>query len=194
MIYSEVKALFETLELRFYDKGIFNVNLFGIRSGFDQVNEFNDQLGIAYRDEFGNGQVLMHKGTTKPGLYWLKNKKGNVNGTFILAPGQYPNCWSIGKHKGYEALVQLGSPFKGWRDNDQDGMFDPEGRIYTDVTGLNMHTTSFKNDVDKVGAYSAGCQVRQHSEDHLMVMQVLRRSAEIYGNNFSYTLIDKNLL
>jgi len=193
MIYSEVKVLFECLGYRFYDNGAYNVNLFGIRR-LSKVDEFDDVLGIAYRDDFGNGIVLEHKGTTDPGLYWLKTKMGNPNGTFILAPGQYPKCWNIGNHNGYEALVQNGMPFKGWRDNDKDGQLDLEGKTYTDVTGLNMHTTSFLNEIEKVGAYSAGCQVRQKDEDHRMVMEILKRSASLWGNKFSYTLIDQNEL
>lgn len=194
MIYSEVKVLFETLNHRFYDGGIFNVNLFGIRKGYDVVDEFNDILGIAYRDELGNPVVIESKGTTKPGLYWLKNKKVNINGTAILQPGQYSRCWELGKHKGYEALTQKGMPFNVWRDADQDGQLDPNGQTYKDVTGLNMHTTSFINEIDRVGAYSAGCQVRQKAEDHKMVMEILKRSAELYSNSFSYTLIDQNAL
>lgn len=193
MIFSEVKVLFECLGHRFYDSGKFNVNLFGIRR-LTKADAFDDVLGIAYRDDFGNGVVLEHKGTTDPGLYWLKENMGNANGTFILAPGQYPKCWSLGNHKGYEALVQTGYPFRGWRDNDKDGHLDMEGKIYTDVTGLNMHTTSFKSETEKVGAYSAGCQVRQKPEDHRMVMEILKRSAAIYSNTFSYTLIDQNQL
>lgn len=190
MIHSEVKLLFESLGHKFYDHGAYNVNLFGIRSKSNLVDQFDDILGIAFRDDFGNPIVLEHRGTTKPGLYWLRDKMGNENGTFILAPGQYRRCWKIGDHKGYEALVQEGSPFTGWRDGDQNGKIDPEGKLHQDVTGLNMHTTSFKNDVELVGAYSAGCQVRQKPEDHRMVIEILKRSAELYGNSFSYTLIN----
>ena len=193
MIYSEVKAMFECLGHRFYDSGYFNVNLFGIRRK-TKVDEFDDILGIAYRDDFGNGIVLEHKGTTDPGKYWLETKMGNVQGTAILIPGHYPRCWQIGDHKGYPALVQKGMPFKVWRDNDQDGDLDFGGKEYKDVTGLNMHTTSFLSEIEKVGAYSAGCQVRQKDEDHRMVMEILQVSALLHGNSFSYTLIDQNEL
>lgn len=193
MTYAEVKILFECLGHRFYDNGVYNVNLFGIRTK-GKANEFDDVLGIAYRDDFGNGIVLEHRGTTDPGMYWLESKMGNVKGTAILVPGQYPKCWSIGKHKGYEALVQNGMPFKVWRDNNQDGDLDFGGQEHSDVTGLNMHTTSFLSEVETVGAYSAGCQVRQRDEDHKVVMEILKRSADLYSNSFSYTLIDKNTL
>lgn len=194
MIYSEVKALFECLGHQFFDAGAYNVNLFGIRRGLDRVDEFNDILGVAFRDDQGNPICLEHKGTTKPGLYWLKNRKGNINGTAILQPDQYPGCWMMGDHKEYEALVQKGMPFKVWRDGDEDGELDIDGQTFDDVTGLNMHTTSFINEIDRVGAYSAGCQVRQKDEDHRMVMEVIKRSASIWGNSFTYTLIDQNEL
>ena len=43
--------------------------------------------------------------------------------------------------------------FVGWRDKDKDGQLDMEGQLFTDVSGLNFHTTSFINDKEKVGAY-----------------------------------------
>lgn len=191
MIYSEVKTLYQVHGYRFYDSGKFNVNLFGIRNGYDTVDLFNDILGIAYRDEMGNPVVIESKGTTKPGLHYLASKMGSANGTAILQLGQYVKCWQRGLHKGYDALIQKGMPFRVWRDADQDGKLDPDGPTYTDVTGLNMHTTSFLYDIDRVGAYSAGCQVRQRDEDHIQVMQIIGRAADLYGNSFSYTLFDR---
>jgi len=191
MTYDQVKELYKQNGYKFYDSGKHNVNLFGIRNGYDTVDEFNDVLGIAYRDDNNKPVVIEHKGTTKPGLYYLKNKLGNKNGTAILIPGYYPKCWTIGKHSGkYEALVQNGNVFNVWRDNDSDGKFDIGGRIYTDVGGLNMHTTSFVNYNAKVGAYSAGCQVRQYSKQHLEVMEIIKKSAQLYGNVFSYALFE----
>ena len=190
--YESVRDLYAKLGYRFYDEGKFNVNLFGIRRSLE-VDIFNDLLGIAYRDEKNEPQLLLHAGTTKPGLYWLKNKLGNMKGTFILAPGYYSRCWKIGLHHGeYQALVQAGNKiFKGWRDNDSDGQLDMNGPIYDDVQGLNSHTTSLlRGDAQKVGAYSAGCQVRKRLEDHKKLMDVCARSSEIYGNLFSYALFD----
>lgn len=192
MRYDEVKNQIESLGYRFYDSGVFNVNLYGIRNGYDVVDEFNDVLGICFRDEFNNPVCIESKGTTKPGLHWLKNRKGNINGTFILQPGQYKKCWTFGEHKSaYDALIQSPySEFKGWRDNDSDGELDINGDTYDDVTGLNMHTTSLINDISKVGAYSAGCQVRQDDQSHWVIMAILNKSAERYGSLFSYTLIE----
>jgi hypothetical protein len=191
MTYEEIKQRYVQKGYPFYTKP-YDVNLYGIRSTSAVVDEFNDTLGIAYTDLFGNEINLEHRGTTKPGLYWLKNKKGNVNGTAILVPDHYKGCWAIGKHKGeYEALIQSSrAGFKVWRDNDSDGQFDYTGPIYTDVTGINMHTESLLSETEKVGPYSAGCQVRQFDQEHFMVMQICEMQTLYHGSLFSYTLFD----
>ena len=191
--YDNIKNVYEKMGYKFYDNGKkYNVNLFGIRSKDMLVNEWNDILGVAYLDEFGKQNVLLHKGTTKPGYYYLKKKKGNVNGTAILIPNQYPHCWSLGLHNGkYKALRQVGKPFEVWRDDDSDGELDYSGKIYKNVTGLNMHTESLINKTEKVGAYSAGCQVREFDKEHFMVIELIERSAELYGNKFTYTLFEE---
>lgn len=191
MTFEQIRELYKSNDYKFYDKGKYNVNLFGIRNGYGTVDEFDDILGMAYYDENNEPVVIEHKGTTKPGLYYLKNKLGNAKGTAILIPGYYAKCWTVGKHNGkYQALVQSGNVFKVWRDNDSDGQFDIGGEVYTDVGGLNMHTTSFINYNAKVGAYSAGCQVRQFSTQHLDVMKIINKSVELYGNIFSYALFE----
>ncbi len=191
--YDKLKRVIETKGYMFFDNGTYNVNIFGIRNGYDTVNMFDDIIGVAYRDEFNNPVVNIYKATTKPGLHYLKNELGNSKGTAILIPGQYRGCWTLGFHKQYEALVQQGRKiFKVWRDNDSNGKFNPNGKIYEDVTGLNGHTTSFKTEIDKVGRYSAGCQVIQDDLDFHIFLSIIKKSAFLYGDNFSYTLLEMN--
>lgn len=190
LTYDQVGTMYANAGYRFYDTGKFNVNIFGIRKDL-AVDFFNDIIGIAYRDDNNAPQIRTYAGTTKPGLYYLKSKLGNVKGTFILKPGYYPKCWRIGKHKGeYEALVQAGpGVFTGWRDSDSDGQFDMTGPLLKDVAGLNLHTTSFlRGTAAKVGAYSASCQVIQHTKDQLALMEIVKKSASLYGDAFSYAL------
>ncbi len=190
--YQKLKLIYEAKGYAFFDNGSYNLNLFGIRSSSPLVDEFNDVMGIAYRDEFNNEQLLIFKATTKPGLYFLKKKLGNARGTAILIPGQYRSCWRLGTHKGYAALQQSkAGVFKVWRDNDSDGDLDMHGPVYNDVTGLNGHTTSFKNDIEKVGAYSAGCQVIQDDLDFKLFLSIIRKSTSIYSDIFSYTLFEE---
>lgn len=91
LTYNDIVQLYQKHGYPFYTKP-YDLNLFGIRSSSLTVDEFNDPLGVAYTDMFDAGVLLLHKGTTKPGLYWLKNKMGSVNGTFILKPGHYRKC------------------------------------------------------------------------------------------------------
>jgi len=82
--------------------------------------------------------------------------------------------------------------FVGWRDKDSDGQLDLAGPLYTDVQGLNLHTTShLKGKAEKVGAYSASCQVAKYTKDHDQIMGIVDQSAVIYGNLFSYALFDQ---
>lgn len=173
-------------------EGEYNPFLYAVRSRSLIVDLWNDILGVCYIDKFGNRINLMHKGSTKPGLNWLKDKTGNVNGTAILPPGQYRKCWTIGEHNGYPALCQAApGVFQVWRDNDKDGRFDFQGPLYNDVSGLNMHTESLLKDTERVGWYSAGCQVRAFDKEHFMVMNILGMSVPSWGPLFSYTLLEE---
>jgi hypothetical protein len=166
----------------------YELNLFGIRSKKLLVNEFDDVLGIAWEDFYGMGQCLAFRGTTDPGLYWLKNKLGNINGTFILAPGFYEECFELGYHRGsYRAFVQAAPGiFRGWRDDDSDGHFDMSGLpTYTDVTGLNLHHA---NDAEYVGPTSAACQVVQSDREQQVMVALGERHAELHKNLFNYAL------
>jgi hypothetical protein len=194
--YDFVKTAYQKYGYKFYDSGKYNVNLFGIRSKDPDVNLFNDILGVAYLDDFGTKQCLVFWGTTKPGLTYLKDKLGNPNGTGILIPGQYPKAWIIDFHnKGTEhehkAFRQAGpGVFKVWRDKNKDGKLDYSGPIYTDVSGLNGHTTR-DFEIVNVGGFSAACQVVRDDKEHRVWISVAERAAELYGNIFTYTLFQE---
>jgi hypothetical protein len=168
----------------------YECNPFGFRASSPVADQFGCVLGIAYVDGMGEGQCLTFKGSTLPGLYYLKNKLGNVKGTFIVQPGQHKHCWELSFHhindpvKKYEAFRQIGI-IKGWRDNNSDGKADFSGATYTDGAGVNGHHAADKS---AVGGYSAGCQVVQDKEEHLIWIAPARRHKELYENKFHYTL------
>ncbi|WP_421752748.1 hypothetical protein [Croceimicrobium sp.] len=190
--YAKLQAVYAAKGYRFFDQGAFNLNLFGIRNASAQVDEFNDWMGVAFRDEWLNPRLLLFRASTKPGLYYLKHKILNVNGTAILIPGQYRGAWKLGHHNGYEALQQRSEGvFKVWRDADHDAQFDYSGPIYTDVQGLNGHTTSFRSEVERVNRYSAGCQVVQDDLDFNCLMLIVKKSLDYFSNSFSYTLLEE---
>ncbi len=192
--YDQVKGMYDAKAYKFHDAGKYQVNLGGFRNkDLLTVDKFNDYLFVAFLDEFQNKRLLLFAGTTKPGLAYLGDKMLNPNGTGILIPGQYPNCWVIGTHNegkptAHEAFKQSGpGVFKVWRDKDKDGQLDFSGQVYTDAGGVNGHRAGV-NDTFNVGPYSAACQVWQDDKEHSIAVAVAKRCVEIYNKPLTYTL------
>jgi len=196
MTYADIKALYKAHGYIFHEEPN-NPNLYGRRNkDLITVDQFNDVIGFAMIAEDGREVCHEWKGTTKPGLKNLNGKPFNPEGTAILIPGQYPNCWMVGKHAvgtafEHDAYHQLGSGvFKVWRDNDQDGQFDMNGKIYTNVTGLNGHRASRNNNGEHVGLDGAGCQVILEDDPDFKRFLWVGQNAMKVGlpNSFHYTL------
>lgn len=177
----------------FFEKGLYNLNLIAIRKNNDNAitNKFDDMLVVIYKDDTG-WRERFYNITTEPGDYYMRKKLGNPKGTAILVPDQYRGCFKIGKHKGqYDALVQA-KPVKVYRDGDMDEVYDmfPQ-TIQEGFFGINIHRSNQGFTRDTVDMYSAGCQVFSNSEDFNQFMELCKKSAAIYGNSFTYTLIDE---
>lgn len=126
---------------RVFEKGNFNLNLFGIRGRERQPNKFDDLIGCVYRDR-GQWRIIVWEATTDPGVFYLENPL-NVEGTAVLAPGQYLSAYTVGKHRGqYTALVQ-NAPVTVYRDNnlDSDLTIDP-ATLVSGFFGINIHRSS----------------------------------------------------
>ena len=130
--------------------------------------------------------------TTEPGDYYMRKKLGNVKGTAILVPGQYRACWQIGYHKGqYEALCQRQS-VKVYRDGNYDNKYDCDpATIQNGMFGINIHRSNEGWTRETVDQYSAGCQVFNNNKDFLEFMKLCNKQKKLYGNTFTYTLINE---
>ena len=168
----------------------FDVNIVGIRnSATGQVvtNAFDDTLTISYKE---NGEWKFHSwpATTDPG------KKGvleyhNAAGVARLVEGQYRGSHSIGLHQGkYEALKQAKN-VKVYRDANKDLTYN-EDKIQEGVFGINIHKAGA--DSTYVENWSEGCQVFKKSADFEAFMSIVRKSRDIHGNSFTYTLIESS--
>ena len=166
----------------------FDVNIVGIRnSATGQVvtNAFDDTLTISYKE---NGQWKFHSwsATTDPG------KKGvleyhNAAGVARLVEGQYRGSHTIRLHQGkYEALGQAKN-VKVYRDANKDLNYD-ENKIQEGLFGINIHKAGA--DSTYVENWSEGCQVFKKSADFEEFMKICRKSRDIHGNSFTYTLIE----
>jgi len=168
----------------------FDVNIVGVRNsstGQNVTNLFDDTLTISYKE---NGQWKFHQwsATTDPG------KKGvmeyhNSAGVARLVEGQYRGSHGIGLHQGkYEALKQA-KPVKVYRDANRDLTYN-EDRIQEGVFGINIHKAGA--DSTYVENWSEGCQVFKKAADFEAFMSIVRKSRDIHGNSFTYTLIESS--
>jgi hypothetical protein len=189
-----IKSYFAAKDYKFFDTPgkKLNINIIGVRRDNQGSNTFDDFLLVMYREE----ELMIsnrYQITTDPGKYWLLNPM-NPKGTAVLAPDQYRSTWQLGKHQGkYDALVQR-KPVKVWRDNNKDEIID-----YNNITllsdegyfGINIHRSNPYDQSYVINKWSAGCQVFKKVEDYNKFIQVCKDSAEIYGNSFTYTLVDE---
>lgn len=169
--------------------GELNLTLVGIRSKDTDSNAFNDLLCVLYEQD-GKLQLVKFPCSTDPGLYYREHPI-NVLGTAILKPGHYRQCWRLGAHQGkYKALVQRG-PMTVYRDRNKDGKLDLDNE-QTGLFGLNLHKATVNGYSLQVDKWSAGCQVLADSKDFDTLMDLVKQSAEQYGDSFSYTLLDED--
>ena len=186
----------EQIELAVKSKGYvwfegakdYDVNIVGVRNsttGQTVTNVFDDWLTISYKEN-GVWKFNCWQATTDPG------KKGvmeyhNAAGVARLVEGQYRGSHTIRLHQGkYEALGQAKN-VKVYRDANKDLTYN-EDKIQEGVFGINIHKAGV--DSTYVENWSEGCQVFNKSADFDAFMAICRKSKDIHGNSFTYTLIE----
>jgi hypothetical protein len=172
----------------------YNLNLVGIRGASHDSTKFDDTLLVIYRDEEKEWVVENYEITTDPGPSILR-KPINRAGTAILVPGQYRATYRIGTHGGsfrHVALIQRGGPVKVYRDNDKDRRLEMEDEsIQEGMFGINIHRHSRPDEKEYVYGSSAGCQVFKSTHAFSKFMVTCNKSADMFGNSFTYTLLDE---
>ncbi len=170
----------------------YNLNIVGIRSNKPTTNKFNDLMCVFWKYE-GQWNIYKMQCTTLPGLYWLENPM-NSKGCAILKEGQYKGVYKIDMHNGkYEAICQRLGDVTVYRDDDKDTEYDMlDGTEQTGMFGINLHRASAYKELDDVDKNSAGCQVIQDPIEFEIHMKIANKAAEIWGNKFTYTLINEN--
>ncbi len=186
---SRVKEILKEFGFTLYTKP-YQLNIVGLRSKNVNSNSFDDEIHVFYTKPDGKWNYHIFPATTDPGTFWLNNPT-YPQGTAILAQGQNRNAYSIGLHRGkYEALVQV-KPVTVIRDYDRDAILDfKNGSKETGNFGINIHRAESTGSTKFIDQYSAGCQVFKDADDFYAFMQLCKLHAKLYGNSFSYTLVD----
>lgn len=170
----------------------YDVNIIGVRNNAPSVadkvtNVFDDFITLSFKDESGNWQYYIWNGTCDPGkkgVMEFHNKKGVAR----LVPGQYRGVWKIDLHQGkYEALCQRNGNVTVWRDANKDLIFE-EKVTDTGMFGINIHKAG--QDSTWVENWSEGCQVFKRVKDFDVFMSICKKASKIWGNKFTYTLIE----
>lgn len=189
------ESLFKRKGYAFFTKGEYNLNIIGVRHkelGNKATNLFDDVILLDYNTNIGHKRPIFAC-TTKPGLAALENPI-NSDGTAILVPGQYRGVYGVGLHKGkYKALCQINGTVKVYRDNNRNNIYDmyPE-TIQKGYFGINIHRADKYNTSKYVNTWSAACQVIADPANFHEFMRLVQVSEKLYGNKFTYTLIDED--
>ena len=169
----------------------YDVNIVGVRSlstGKNVTNLFDDTLTLSYKIN-GVWQYHEWKITTDPGkkpTEILRSSKGVAR----LKPGQYRGVYAVSMHNGkYEALCQRLGNVTVYRDNNKDTTYD-EKTTDTGMFGINIHRSSIYKDPTYVDYFSEGCQVFRYNSNFVEFMKIINKAKAVFGNKFTYTLIE----
>ena len=194
----QIESAVKAKGYKWFTSDNYDVNIVGVRNADtngEVTNKFDDCVTLSYKDEEGKWHFHCFEATTDPGSHWTEKQLLNKNGVAILKEGQYRGSHMIGLHQGkYEALRQK-KPLKVYRDGNQDDTYDfIEENVHEGIYGINIHRATSREggksiQVDK---WSAGCQVIAANNDFKLLMEVVNKAAKVWGNSFTYTLINSN--
>ena len=180
----------------FFEKGDYNLNIVGVRNDSGRPDIFDDFINVFYKID-GEWVADTYVATTEPGPNLLKWPLKSVRhkGAAILVPGQYRSVYQIGMHGGkrkYTALTQRNGPVSVYRDNNRDEKADTDNPIEKGMFGINIHRHWGSDELEYIKGVSAGCQVFQSSVDFYEFLETCHKSADIWGNKFTYTLLGES--
>lgn len=197
IFYKNIKLRYEEKGYKFFT-GIYDLNIFGIRSNTKIAGEFDDWVGVAYLDNSRCERLFFAKATTDSGAKYLLNPL-HPKGAAIMLPGQYRKAYKLGIHGrtwasgGYKALEQI-NPMRYVRDNNKNNILGDSVTVpFEDILKTNVHRANKFKIIDRIGGYSAGCQVIQDPvqfETFICICE--EQKTHGHGDFFTYTLFEEN--
>ena len=192
----QIETAVKTKGYKWFENGDYNLNIVGVRNAEtlnEVTNKFDDYLTLSYKVD-GEWNYHCFDATTDPGKHWVDNVL-NEAGVAILKENQYRGSHKIGLHQGkYEALRQQ-KPVQVYRDNNLDNCYDmDESTLQEGIFGINIHrATKWEGKKStQIDKWSAGCQVIAANDDFRLFMEICNKSKDIWGNSFTYTLINSD--
>ena len=203
--FDEIAARIRSLGFVVFDQKPYDMTIYGIRAhrriqGMTTAGstDWDDLIGVLFKDEHGTPHNIWACGTTDPGRYYLNAPMNNAGTAILIADYQHRGCWRLGKHAGkYDALVNRVKPVRFVRDDNRDAILDIEKLTTTTTTynqaiGANLHRASSKGVASEIGRYSAGCQVVRHPWKFEQLMSVFKlQPIWRHTDVFSYALLNE---
>jgi hypothetical protein len=191
--FDQVKNAVLSKGYKWFEDGEYNLNIVGVRNsstGTRVTNQFDDCITVSFKTKRHGQQFFCYPATTDPGKHWMANLL-NPKGAAILVPGQYSGSHAIGLHQGkYRALRQV-KPLPVYRDSNKDMNYDlNKVKIHVGLFGINIHRAAKSGVSQLIDKWSGGCQVIASANNFSEFMGIIDASAGIYGNSFTYTLIE----
>jgi hypothetical protein len=151
----------------------FQLNIVGLRN---KDPKKADEIHVFYKINAKNWNYHLYEGITDP--FYLSKSKSPV----LLKEGQYKDAFAIGTHKESIGLIQV-KPVTVLEGNDRDSSFGAG----------KSNTGDYHIDIISQNAFSKedhGCQIILGEENFKELMALCKKHQEIYGNYFTYSLID----
>lgn len=194
MLYSKekIEKALASKNYKWFDGGDYDVNIVGVRNsntGKFVTNAFDDVITCSFQigDEWIYKEWPMTADSGKAAVL----KYTNSSGVARLVEGQYRGSHMIGLHRGKYTALRQKKPMKVYRDKNKDLIYD-EDVIQQGIFGINIHRSNAKTESTLVDNWSHGCQVFKRADDFEDFMAICEAAAKIWGNSFTYTLINSN--
>lgn len=194
MIYSKekIEKALASKNYKWFDGGDYDVNIVGVRNsdtGKFVTNAFDDVITCSF--QIGDEWIYKEWPITADSGKAAVLKYTNSSGVARLVEGQYRGSHMIGLHRGKYTALRQKKPMKVYRDKNKDLIYD-EDVIQQGIFGINIHRSNAKTESTLVDNWSHGCQVFKKADDFDDFMAICEAAAKIWGNSFTYTLINSN--
>ena len=167
----------------------FDLNIIGVRNEIShrKPDLYADDMFV-YWKQSGIWRCFNAAMTTTPGEYYLVHPMRPSEGCAVMAPGQYRGAYKRGLHKGKEGLRQR-KAVKYYRDNDRNSTLDLDpSNLRSGIAYLNIHRGGRS---ERVGRWSAGCQVLR-PDDMDFLVEICDKQIAVNGwETFTYTLMEE---
>lgn len=192
-----MKEVSEKIKNRLKDEGyrifdrLFELNIVGLRKANSRPGHFDDELHVFAKVSDSEWVHHVFNIVTDPGTYWM-NKKGKPKNSLMLAQGQYKDSYAIlQKSKGTTILKQI-NPVEVYENYDRKAVIDLfKGKKKKGLFSINFIQAKSNGKYLFLSTDMENAQVFQRKEDFVQFIQMCQGHEKLYGNKFTYTLLDE---